>query len=105
MDKGNNDLDESSSFISMLSEPLIDIGVKGASATCGNIIRHFLIPNSYLVLVAFSAEYFALVDWITGINICDAEVNSKKCNNNNMSIIIQLTFHRGLLQLNTIHTT
>ena len=88
MDKGSNDLDESSSFISMISEPLIDIGVKGVIAICGNIIRHFLIQNSYLVLVAFSAGYFALVDWITGTIICDAEVISKKCNNNNMSVII-----------------
>ena len=88
MDKGINDLDESSSFISMLSEPLIYIGVKGVSAICGNIIRHFIIPNSYLVLVAFSAGYFALVYWITGTIICDAEVISKKCNNNNMSVII-----------------
>ena len=86
----------------MLSKPLIDIGVKGSSAICGNIIRYFLIPNSYLILVAFSAEYFALVNWITGIVICDAEVISKKCNSNNMFVIIQLTFHRGLLQLNTI---
>ena len=86
----------------MLSKPLIDIGVKGASAICGNIIRYFLNPNSYLILVAFSAGYFALVDWITGIVICDAEVFSKKCNSNNMFVIIQLTFHRGLLQLNTI---
>ena len=94
MDKGSKGLDESS-FISTSSEPLIDIGVKGASAICGNIIRHFLIPNSYLVLVAFSAGYFALVDWSTGTIICDAEVISKKCNNTTKSRLSNSTTSSG----------
>ena len=36
-------------------------------ATCGNILCHYLIPNTLLVLVAFSSGYFALVDWVNGV--------------------------------------
>ena len=46
--------------------------------SCGNIMRHFLIPNTSLVLVSFISGYFALVDWENATILSDAEVLSKR---------------------------
>jgi len=47
-----------------------------SGTTCGNILEHYVIPNTSLVLIAFSAGYFALVDWANGTILSDAEVAS-----------------------------
>jgi len=53
-------------------------GLRHRGTTCGNILEHYLIPNTCLVLVAFSPGYFTLVDWANGIILSDAEVVSKR---------------------------
>ena len=47
--------------------------LKGTSH-CGNIIFHYLIPDTLLVLVAFSSGYFALVDWVNGVILSDEDI-------------------------------
>jgi len=44
------------------------------SATCGNIVFHYLIPNTLLVLIAFSSGYFVLVDWVNGVILSDEDI-------------------------------
>ncbi len=63
---------------SIMSNPNFDddqnpLSIKGSSH-CGNIIFHHLIPDTLLVLVAFSSGYFALVDWVNGIILSDEDV-------------------------------
>ena len=55
------------------SSDAIQSPTKG-SASCGNIVFHYLIPNTLLVLVAFSSGYFALVDWVNGVILSDADI-------------------------------
>jgi len=54
---------------SILSSPQ-----KKCNKSCGNIVFHYIIPNTLLVLVAFSSGYFALVDWVNGIILSDEDV-------------------------------
>jgi len=44
-------------------------------ASCGNIIFHYMIPNTFLVAVAFSSGFFALVDWVGGIILSDKDIS------------------------------
>lgn len=54
---------------SILSSPQ-----KKGNKSCGNIVFHYIVPNTLLVLVAFSSGYFALVDWVNGIILSDEDV-------------------------------
>ena len=56
--------------------PPLNTGCSGT--TCGNILDHYVIPNTSLVLIAFSAGYFTLVDWANGTILSDAEVASHR---------------------------
>jgi len=47
--------------------------IKGG-ASCGNILFHYLIPNTLLVFVVFSSGYFALVDWVSGVILSDVDI-------------------------------
>ena len=41
---------------------------------CGTIIDHYLIANTFLVVVVFSNGYVAMVDWANSVIIHDAEI-------------------------------
>lgn len=48
----------------------IDSSAKGLDVMC-----HHIIPNTYLVVVAFTSGYFALVDWSDGSVLSDKDVS------------------------------
>lgn len=67
---------------SMLNNSNVDDGNNNPSQAkgnshCGNIIFHYLIPDTLLVLVAFSSGYFALVDWVSGVILSDEDIAKK----------------------------
>lgn len=49
--------------------------LKGGTS-CGNIIFHYMIPNTFLAVVAFSSGYFALIDWVKGTILSDKDVSA-----------------------------
>lgn len=60
----------------------------GSTAWCGNIIEHYLIPNTFLVLVVFSNGYVALVDWANSVIINDAEIDPSSKEGESSSLYI-----------------
>ena len=84
---------------SIASSTLSEDG-KGASqskgnSNCGNIIFHYLIPNTFLALVAFSSGYIALVDWFNGVILSDDDIRSEvhSLQESHDNYVIDVAFH------------
>lgn len=74
--------------------------LKGGTS-CGNIIHHYMIPNTFLAVVAFSSGYFVLFDWVSGTILSDKDVsavcvdksNSDTVSPNDDNFLVDVAFH------------
>jgi hypothetical protein len=68
------------------------------SGIYGNIICHYPIPNTLLVLVGFSCGYFVLVDWANGVILSDESVVQRSYHKSkNESDMMSRDFHENFL--------
>ncbi len=72
---------ENSCHSDITSSPAMEVNFTMNTSTkgglpCGNIIFHYIIPNTFLAVVAFSSGYFALVDWVAGLILNDKDVSA-----------------------------
>lgn len=58
----------------LTDDSILSSSQKKGKKNHGNIIFHYLIPNTLLALVAFSSGYFVLIDWVNGIILSDEDV-------------------------------
>ena len=74
--------------------------LKGGTS-CGNIIHHYMIPNTFLAVVAFSSGYFVLFDWVVGTILSEKDIsavcvdksNSDTDANNDDNFLVDVAFH------------